>query len=126
MRFTHGDMPRSFRVPFGPWPIPVIGCLLCILLLINTTKGTAIRFGIWMAVGQIVYFSYAFRYSRARLQKRRDSLTDNSEPAPSYESVVKDTPTINLAFNMIDKPTENQVETSPIVTITNDVVYFRV
>jgi amino acid transporter len=126
MRFTHGDMPRSFRVPFGPWLIPVIGCLLCILLLINTTKGTAIRFGIWMAVGQIVYFSYAFRHSRARLQERRDSLTDNSEPAPSYESVVKDTSKINLAFEMIDKPTENQVEPSSIVTIANDVVYFRV
>ncbi|CAF5114205.1 unnamed protein product, partial [Rotaria sp. Silwood1] len=33
MRYTHKDMQRVFRVPFGSWLIPIIGSLLCILLM---------------------------------------------------------------------------------------------
>ncbi|CAF3845479.1 unnamed protein product [Rotaria sordida] len=44
MRYTHGDMPRPFKVPFGSWLIPTIGSLLCILPMIGITKGTGFRF----------------------------------------------------------------------------------
>jgi amino acid transporter len=82
MRYTHEDMPRSFRVPFGPWLIPVLGILLCILLLISTTKGTAIRFGIWMGVGHIFYFSYGFWHFKVRLQKRKHSYASSIQSVP--------------------------------------------
>src|SRR5690349_1437268 len=104
MRFTHNDMPRAFEVPFGPWLIPIVGSLLCILLLITISKGTAIRFGIWMAIGHIIYFSYGFWHSKARLQKQRDSFTSSSDLVPRSESVIIDTPTSNVEFEIIDEP----------------------
>jgi amino acid transporter len=91
MYYTHGDMPRSFRVPFGPWLIPIVGILLCILLLIGTTKGTAVRFAIWMAVGQIVYFSYGFRHSKARLQRRQNSCASGTQLVPNAVFYITDT-----------------------------------
>ncbi|CAF0960448.1 unnamed protein product [Rotaria sordida] len=66
MRYTHGDMPRPFKVPFGSWLIPTIGSLLCILPMIGITKGTGFRFLVWTALGQIIYFSYGFWHSRQR------------------------------------------------------------
>jgi APA family basic amino acid/polyamine antiporter len=99
MRFTHkGNISRPFEVPFGPWLIPIVGSLLCILLLINTSKGTAIRFGIWMAIGHIIYFSYGFWRSKARLQTQPDSCVSSNELVPRSESVIIDIPTINLKF----------------------------
>lgn len=66
MRYTHRDMPRVFRVPFGSWFLPIVGSLLCILLMINTSKATAYRFLVWTAIGQIIYFCYGFRHSIGR------------------------------------------------------------
>ena len=70
MHYTHNDIPRPFRVPFGPWVIPIVGILLCILLciflLMNISKGTGIRLGILMALGHIFYFSYGFWRSKVR------------------------------------------------------------
>lgn len=70
MRFTHPTEKPPFSVPLGQSIIPGIGGLLCILLLINTTKGTAIRYFILMGVGQIVYFGYSYRKSRIGRQMR--------------------------------------------------------
>jgi len=105
MRYTHEDIPRSFRVPFGPWLVPIVGILLCILLLVNTSGGTAIRFGIWMAVGQIVYFSYAFWHSKARVQKRKDSCANMNEFVQTEVFVVPDTPKMDLDSEMTEETT---------------------
>jgi amino acid transporter len=86
MRYTHGDIPRPFRVPFGAWLIPISGILLCILLLINTTGGTGIRFGAWMAIGHIIYFSYSFWHSKGHLDRRQGSF------ASVNVSVLPETP----------------------------------
>ena len=70
MRFTHKEVPRGFRVPFGPWVIPPIGALLCLLLMVTSSKETAIRLVIWMGIGQVIYFSYGFWHSKLRLSRR--------------------------------------------------------
>jgi len=103
MRYTHDDMPRSFRVPLGPWLIPLVGILLCILLLISTTKGTAIRFGIWMGIGHIVYFSYGFWHSKARLQNREGSCASITELIPVEVFVITDTSRVNLESEIIEE-----------------------
>jgi basic amino acid/polyamine antiporter, APA family len=87
MRHTHKYLPRDFRIPFGPFVIPVLGALFCILLMINVTRGTGIRYGVWMAIGHIVYFSYGFWCSRAhreRLQQARSSLQDLAKSSNVY------------------------------------------
>nr|ACI90398.1 cationic amino acid transporter-like protein [Philodina roseola] len=89
MRYTHRGVKRSFSVPLGPWVIPVVGGLLCILLLVNTTKGTAIRYAIWMGIGQIVYFGYSYRHSTVGRQMRSGSMASIAElvQRPTIEPV---------------------------------------
>ncbi|CAF2583606.1 unnamed protein product [Rotaria sp. Silwood2] len=66
MRFTHKDVPRGFRVPLGPWVFPPIGALLCLLLMVTSSKETGIRLAVWMGIGQIIYFAYGYWHSKLR------------------------------------------------------------
>lgn len=43
-----------FKVPFLPW-VPVLGLFLNIYLLLGLNRPTWIRFGIWMALGELTY-----------------------------------------------------------------------
>ena len=63
MRYTHQDAARGFRIPLGPFFFPCLGLLFCILLLINTTQGTVIRYVIWMGLGHLYYFLYGYSHS---------------------------------------------------------------
>lgn len=87
MRYRKPAARIRFKVPFGPWPIPLLGILSCILLLINTSKGTAIRFFVWMGVGHVVYFSYSFRNSKTRQKHNRD-ITSGSNTRPGRDIFV--------------------------------------
>ena len=58
LRRTRPDLHRSFRVPLSP-VIPALAVLMCLYLMLNLTGGTWLRFGVWMALGFIVYFTYS-------------------------------------------------------------------
>jgi hypothetical protein len=66
MRYTHRNEIRNFPVPFGAWLIPVVGSLLCILMMTGISNATGYRFLAWTALGQIFYFSYGFWHSKQR------------------------------------------------------------
>src|SRR5690606_33374094 len=63
LRWRRPDLHRPFRVPFGP-TLPVLGALSCLYLMLNLPAVTWIRFVTWMALGLVVYFSYAQWHSR--------------------------------------------------------------
>lgn len=63
LRHREPDRPRAFRVPWSPY-IPILGVLACLYLMLGLPWVTWIRFGLWLAVGMLVYFSYGFRRSR--------------------------------------------------------------
>ncbi|WP_377268969.1 amino acid permease [Peterkaempfera sp. SMS 1(5)a] len=63
LRRTRPDLPRAFRTPAVPL-IPILSVLACIWLMINLPVATWWRFGIWMAVGMLVYFGYGRSHSR--------------------------------------------------------------
>ncbi|HSE55507.1 MAG TPA: amino acid permease [Nocardioidaceae bacterium] len=63
LRRTRPDLPRSFRVPAAPL-VATLAVLLCLYLMLNLTGDTWVRFGIWMALGFVVYFAYGQRHSR--------------------------------------------------------------
>ncbi len=88
MRYTHRDMPREFRVPFGPWLLPTVGSLLCILLLKGVSKETGFRFLVWTGIGQIVYFSYGFWHSERRHSSREESVKSTRKLLPTVESTM--------------------------------------
>ncbi|CAF0883601.1 unnamed protein product [Rotaria sp. Silwood1] len=89
MRYTHRDISRTFQVPFGSWLIPIIGSLLCILLMKGITQPTGYRFLVWTAIGQIIYFSYGFWHSKQRKSIRSKSNLSRIELQPTVTSVTE-------------------------------------
>jgi APA family basic amino acid/polyamine antiporter len=69
LRFKEPDRPRSFRVPFGPLVVPVLGVLSCLGLVAYLPQPSWWRFLAWLAVGAVVYFGYGFSHSRLRTGK---------------------------------------------------------
>ncbi|CAF4513457.1 unnamed protein product [Rotaria sp. Silwood1] len=107
MRYTHKDMQRVFRVPFGSWLIPIIGSLLCILLMKGITKPTCYRFLVWTAIGQIIYFSYGFRNSQRRRLRRNESNADVFKDQPSVAIVMEEYANNGFEADLASTHTEN-------------------
>jgi APA family basic amino acid/polyamine antiporter len=63
LRRTRPDLPRPFRTPLVPL-VPILSVLASVWLMLNLAATTWIRFGVWMAVGLVVYFFYSYRHSR--------------------------------------------------------------
>jgi len=63
LRKRDPDRPRAFRTPWVP-VIPVLGIISCIYLSMGLPVVTWIRFGLWLAVGMVVYFSFGFKNSK--------------------------------------------------------------
>ena len=62
LRRKHPDLPRPFRTPFTPL-IPILGALSCLILAASLPWLTWLSFGIWLAVGLVIYFSYSRQHS---------------------------------------------------------------
>ncbi|MEU9031820.1 amino acid permease [Streptomyces sp. NPDC048383] len=63
MRRTRPDLHRAFRTPWVPF-VPIVSIAASLWLMLNLPAETWIRFGIWMAVGVVVYFLYGRSHSR--------------------------------------------------------------
>lgn len=62
LRRMHPNLHRPFRTPYSPL-IPALGFLFCVYLMFNLPWATWVRFGIWMAIGALVYAVYGYRRS---------------------------------------------------------------
>jgi basic amino acid/polyamine antiporter, APA family len=56
---------RPFRVPLVPL-FPIIGALLCFVLMLSLSVETWVRFFVWLAIGLLIYFFYGARNSKLR------------------------------------------------------------
>jgi APA family basic amino acid/polyamine antiporter len=63
LRYKEPDMPRSFRVPFGPWVVPILGACFCIFLMVYLPPASWWRFIGWLVLGMAVYFFYGYGHS---------------------------------------------------------------
>lgn len=63
LRFTHPDLERPFKTPFGIL-LPLLGVLSCGALIAFLPAVTHLRFGLWLAVGVVIYFAYSYRHSK--------------------------------------------------------------
>ncbi|GER23048.1 amino acid permease [Zafaria cholistanensis] len=61
-RYTRPDAPRTFRLPLMPI-VPIFGVLASLFLILQLDPETWARFGVWLAIGLIVYFAYGRRHS---------------------------------------------------------------
>jgi len=64
LRIKAPDAPRKFKVPLGPYVIPVLGTGMCILLVASSTTASLLRLLIWLAIGMVIYFAYGKWHSR--------------------------------------------------------------
>jgi len=69
LRITRPDLPRSFKTPL--WPATaIIGIASCLWLISGLGLPTFYRLVIWMAIGLVVYFGYAYWHSRYHERKQ--------------------------------------------------------
>ena len=57
---------RAFRVPGGPFLIPLLAAVSCVGLAYYLPPRSWMRFVIWLAVGLVIYLLYGYRHSRLR------------------------------------------------------------
>ena len=57
------NRPRPFRVPFGPWLLPLMGVASCLFLMIYLPPASWWRFIGWLLCGMAVYFAYGYNHS---------------------------------------------------------------
>jgi APA family basic amino acid/polyamine antiporter len=62
MRRTHPDAKRPFRAP-GGLATPVLGVLMCLMLMFSLPVENWWRLFIWLAIGFAIYFAYGRRHS---------------------------------------------------------------
>ena len=65
LRITDPDRPRPFRVPALPF-VSMAGAAACLYVMFGLPPQAWERFGIWLAVGLLLYFAYGYRHSRLR------------------------------------------------------------
>jgi APA family basic amino acid/polyamine antiporter len=62
LRRTRPDLQRPFRVPLSP-VVPILAALACFYLMLNLELVSWLRFGVWLAIGLVIYFAYGRRHS---------------------------------------------------------------
>ncbi len=65
LRRKDANRPRPFRVPMVPL-FPLLGVLLCVVLMLSLPLETWGRFFIWLIIGLSIYFLYSVRHSKLR------------------------------------------------------------
>lgn len=82
MRNTHPDADRPFRCPGVP-VIPILGILLCLLLMFSLPWENWLRLAIWLLIGFVIYFSYGRKHSvLAKLRAEEEERTQGEKVAP--------------------------------------------
>jgi len=66
--------PRPFKTPLVPF-VPLAGIVICLYLMRNLPLATWIRFGVWLAIGLVLYFFYGYRHSRFGSRSAADGTT---------------------------------------------------
>jgi APA family basic amino acid/polyamine antiporter len=66
LRYIDPSRPRPFRVPFV-WPVTLFGTFACLYTMSGLPRTAWERFGIWLALGTIIYALYGYRHSRLRV-----------------------------------------------------------
>lgn len=66
LRMKDPERHRPFKCPLVP-VIPILGVVSCFYLTLGLPSITWVRFGIWLLIGIVFYFSYGFRHSRCRI-----------------------------------------------------------
>ncbi|MFT4932674.1 MAG: amino acid transporter/nucleotide-binding universal stress UspA family protein [Natronomonas sp.] len=96
MRKTHPDLPRTYEVPYMPWP-PLIGIVLQFMLtpFLLSALGLEIGLGpdshgfialittaIWMGLGILLYYAYSAPMEEEKIEEETPTVATEQAPAP--------------------------------------------
>lgn len=103
MRKTHPDLPRTFEIPYMPWP-PLIGIALLLVLLpflIYELGLEAIGIGtgneglialtvtvVWMGLGALVYYGFAKEKEAEKIEEETPTILTEQSPANTNHQIV--------------------------------------
>lgn len=68
LRLRRPDLPRPFKVPFGPFVVPMLSALICLALIVSMPVSTLTRVGVWMLLGLLFYLLYGRHHSKAHIR----------------------------------------------------------
>jgi APA family basic amino acid/polyamine antiporter len=75
LRKTEPNLERPFKTPFVPL-IPILGILVCVLMMASLPIESWERLGIWMLIGVIIYFVYSKKHSKIRKEYAAEHKTE--------------------------------------------------
>jgi APA family basic amino acid/polyamine antiporter len=78
LRYKDPGRTRPFRVPLGPWLLPVLGVVSCFFLMFYLPPASWWRFIGWLMLGFSIYLSYGYTRSAVGAKLGRPKIT----PAP--------------------------------------------
>ena len=58
------NMQRPFKLPFGPYVIPLLGAGSAAALMLAANPASLVRLFVWMAIGMAIYVFYGRRHSK--------------------------------------------------------------
>jgi APA family basic amino acid/polyamine antiporter len=65
LRIREPNRPRPFRVPFV-WGVTILGTAACLYVMKGLPPRAWQLFGVWLAIGLVIYVFYGYRNSRVR------------------------------------------------------------
>ncbi|HEY6805862.1 MAG TPA: amino acid permease [Pyrinomonadaceae bacterium] len=63
LRYKEPNRVRPFKVPLGPWLLPMLGVVSCFFLMFYLPPASWWRFVAWLLIGLSVYLSYGYARS---------------------------------------------------------------
>ncbi len=76
LRKTNPTIERPFKTPMVPL-IPILGILVCVLMMAGLPIESWERLGIWMAIGVAFYFLYGHKKSKLRKEREAEASASN-------------------------------------------------
>jgi APA family basic amino acid/polyamine antiporter len=75
LRYKEPNRLRPFRVPLGPWLLPMMGAVSCFFLMYYLPPASWWRFVAWLLIGLSVYLSYGYAKSILGRKVNRPTTT---------------------------------------------------